>query len=182
MRHWCLSLCMGCVCRRHPYRDGERSGRPSTSKIQENIERVSEMIRPNRRLTIREIVEDLNISYGSVQNILTTDLNMRPVSAKFDNAPCHTSLLARQFMSNKHITVCPHPPYSPDLAPSDFWLFPKVKMTTKGKRFESIQDIESATTAQLKTLTKEDFQNSFRKWQERWDKRVRSEGQCFEGD
>jgi len=45
-------------------------------------------------------------------------------------------------------------------------------MTMKGKRFGSIQDIEAATTAQLKTLTKEDFQNSFRKWQERWDKCV----------
>ena len=65
--------------------------------------------------------------------------------------------------------VCPHPPYSPDLAPCDFWLFPKVKITRKGKRFESIQDIEAATTAQLKKLTKEDFQNCFRKWQERWD-------------
>ena len=58
-----------------------------------------------------------------------------------DNALCHTSLLVRQFLSNKNITVCPHPPYSPDLAPCDFWLFPKVKMTMKGKRFESIQDI-----------------------------------------
>jgi len=54
-------------------------------------------------------------------------------------------------------------------------------MTMKGKRFESIQDIEAATTAQLKTLTKEDFQNCFRKWQERWDKCVRSEGEYFEG-
>jgi len=61
----------------------ERSERPSTSKTQENVERVSEMIRSNRRLTIREISEDLNISYGSVQNILTTDLNMRRVIAKF---------------------------------------------------------------------------------------------------
>jgi len=41
------------------------------------------MIWSNRRLTIREISEDLNIPYGSVQNILTTDLNMRRVSAKF---------------------------------------------------------------------------------------------------
>jgi len=41
------------------------------------------MIRSNRQLTIREISEDLDISYGSVQNILTTDLNMRRVSAKF---------------------------------------------------------------------------------------------------
>ena len=85
--------------------DEERSGRPSTSKTHENVERVSEMIRSNRRLTIREIAEDLYISYGSVQNILTTDLNMRRVSAKFDNAPCHASLLVRQFLSNKNIMV-----------------------------------------------------------------------------
>jgi len=41
------------------------------------------MIQSNRGLTIREISEDLNISYGPVQNILTTDLNMRRVSVKF---------------------------------------------------------------------------------------------------
>ena len=51
----------------------------------------------------------------------------------------------------------------------------------KGKRFESIQDIEAATTAQLQTHTKEDFQNYSRKWQERWDKCVRSEGEYFQG-
>ena len=63
--------------------DEERSGRPSTSKTQENVERVSEMIRSNRWLAIREISDDLNVSYGPVQNILTTDLNMRRVNAKF---------------------------------------------------------------------------------------------------
>ena len=92
------------------------------------------------------------------------------------------SRMVWQFLSNKNITVCPHPPYSPDLALCEFWLFPKVKMTMKGKRFESIQDIEAATTAQLKTLTKENFHDCFRKWQERWDKCVRSEGEYFEGD
>jgi transposase len=44
-------------------KDEERSERPSTSKTQENVERVSEMIRSNRRLTVREIYEDLNISW-----------------------------------------------------------------------------------------------------------------------
>jgi len=62
--------------------DEEGSGRPSTSKTQENVERVREMVRSNMRLTIREISEDLNISYGSVQNILSADLNMRRVSDK----------------------------------------------------------------------------------------------------
>jgi len=61
----------------------ERLGRLSTSKTQENVERVREMIRPNRKLTIKEISEDLNISYGFLQNILTTDLNMRRVSPNF---------------------------------------------------------------------------------------------------
>jgi len=91
-------------------------------------------------------------------------------SLHHDNALCHTSLLVRHFLSNENITMCLHPPYSPDLTPCDFWLFPKFQMTMKGKRFESIQDIEAATTAQLKPLKKEDFQNCFRKWQERWDK------------
>ena len=54
-------------------------------------------------------------------------------------------------ISVKNITACPHPPYSLDLAPCDFWLFPKAKMTMRGKRFELIQDIETAMTAQLKT-------------------------------
>ena len=99
--------------------DEERSGRSSTSKTQENVERVSEMIRSNRRLTIKETGGDLNISYGSVQNILTTYLNIRRVSAKFYDAPCHTPLLVRQFLSNKNIMVCPQSPYSPDLAPYD---------------------------------------------------------------
>jgi len=75
----------------------------------------------------------------------------------------------------------PRPPYSPDLAPCDFWLFSEVKMTMKGKRFAAVQDIEAATTAQLKTHTKEDFQNCIRKRQERWDKCFRSEGKYFEG-
>jgi transposase len=72
--------------------DKERSGHPSTSKAQKIVERVTEMIRSNRRLTIREISEDLNISYGSVQNILTTDFNMRQVSEKF--LPCSMSHIA----------------------------------------------------------------------------------------
>jgi len=106
---------------------------------------------------------------------------MRRVCAKFGNTPCHKSLLVRQFLPNKNIIVCPHSLYSQALASYDFWLFPKVKMTMKGKHFESFQDMEAATTAQLKTLMKEDFQNCFRKWQERWDKCVRSEGGVLRG-
>jgi hypothetical protein len=41
-----------------------------------------------------------------------------------DNAPSHTSLVLQQFLAEKTIPVITQPPHSPDLAPSDFWLFP----------------------------------------------------------
>jgi transposase len=63
--------------------DEERSGRPSTSCTDEDISKMNEMIRSNRRLTIREIADDLNISFGSVQHILTNVLSMKRVAAKF---------------------------------------------------------------------------------------------------
>ena len=45
-----------------------------------------------------------------------------------DNAPAHAALLTRRFLTDSNMTVVPHPPYSLDLAPSDFFLFPKLKM------------------------------------------------------
>jgi transposase len=57
--------------------DEERPGHPSTSCTDENISKVNEMICSNRRLTIQEIVDDLNILFGSVQQILTNVLNTK---------------------------------------------------------------------------------------------------------
>ena len=63
--------------------DDERNGRPSTSRNDDNIAAIKTVIRGNRHLTIREIAEESNLSLGSVQAILTEDLKMRRVSAKF---------------------------------------------------------------------------------------------------
>ena len=49
-----------------------------------------------------------------------------------DNAPSHTSLVVRQFLARNQACVLNHPPYSPDLAPCDFSLFPKLKLKLKG--------------------------------------------------
>jgi transposase len=62
---------------------GQRSGRPSTSTIDENVSKINEMIRENRKLTIRQISNALNISFASMQLVLTKNLNIRRVSAKF---------------------------------------------------------------------------------------------------
>jgi hypothetical protein len=57
------------------------------------------------------------------------------------NAPAHTSLVVRQFLTSKNITVIPHHPYSPDLAPCDFFLFPKMKLPLKGRRFDTTEEL-----------------------------------------
>ena len=55
-----------------------------------------------------------------------------------DNAAPHKAHLTQQFLEEQGITLLPHPPYSPDLAPCDFWLFPKIKGAIAGKLFHCI--------------------------------------------
>ena len=63
-----------------------------------------------------------------------------------DNASAHTAHSIRQFLAEKNITVLDHPPYSPDLAPCDFFLFPKVKGVLKETRFGEVEkDVASET-------------------------------------
>ena len=57
------------------------------------------------------------------------------------------------------IKTVPHPPYSPDPAPSYSWLFPKVR----GCRYETIKEMKEAVTKVIDTLTQEDFQGAFQK-------------------
>jgi len=82
----------------------------------------------------------------------------------------------------KKIPVLPQPPYSPDLAPCDFYLFPKLKLKLKGHRFGTIEQIQKIVTDNLNTLTENDFQYCCEQWKKRWNRRVSSQGSYFEGD
>jgi hypothetical protein len=98
-----------------------------------------------------------------------------------DNAPSHSSFLFREFLA-KHATVRPQPPYSLDLAPADFFLFPKFKSTLKGRRFESIEAIKTNSLAHLRSIPKTAFQERFRTLKKRWERCIQSRGEYFEGD
>ena len=62
--------------------DEERSGRPATSRTEENIAKISQTVCENRRMTVRGIAEHVNIDRETVRKILTEDLDMRKVCAK----------------------------------------------------------------------------------------------------
>ena len=76
------------------------------------------------------------------------------------------------------IKTVPHPPYSPNLAPCDFWLFPKLR----GCRYETIEEMKEAVTKVIDTLTQEDFHGAFQKLLERYNKFIAAGGDYFEGD
>jgi len=74
-----------------------------------------------------------------------------------DNGPSHISLVVQQFLAEKIIPVITQRPYSPDLAPNDFWLFPTLKMGLKGTRFATTEDTKSNATAELRKIPKKAF-------------------------
>ena len=280
--------------------DEERSGRPSTSTTDENIDEVKKLVLANRRITVREVAEDLNISIGLCHSIITNSLGMRRVAAKFipkllnfeqkqhriniaqelldsvrddpnvlqrvitgdeswvygydvetkaqssqwkmpheprpkkarqvrsnvkvlltvffdcrgvvhyeflpqgrtvnkqyylevmrnlreairqkrpdlwknknwllhhDNAPAHTSLLVRGFLAKNNTLIMPQPPYSPDLAPCDFFLFPKLKRPMKGRRYATIEEIKTASKEELNKITINEFSKCFEDWKKRY--------------
>jgi hypothetical protein len=63
--------------------DDKRSGRPSTSKTTKNVENTRELIHEDHRSTIHELADTAGISYGVCQEIITENLNMRHIAAKF---------------------------------------------------------------------------------------------------
>jgi histone-lysine N-methyltransferase SETMAR len=77
------------------------------------------------------------------------------------NALAHDELAVREFLAKKSIMKLDHPPYLPDLAPCDFWLFPKLKTALKGNRFSDIADIQGHMTTILQRNPKEEFQKCF---------------------
>nr|CAH7754411.1 unnamed protein product [Callosobruchus chinensis] len=294
--------------------DQPRPGRPSTSRNDENIEIINALVREDRRRTIDQLCEMSGISWSSVQRILSEDLHMRRVAAKFvprlltgeqkerrlqaclelqdqlkedpeffskvitgdeswcygydpeskqqssqwmtpgsprpkkarqvksniktllicffdcrgvvhaefvptghtvnqqfylevlkrlrekirkkradlwrtgdwffhhDNAPAHTALSVKQFLTKNGMTPIVHPPYLPDLAPCDFFLFPRLKKDMKGKRFASVEEVKQKSLEGLKNIPKSEFKKRFEQWKNRLEKCVVIKGEYFEGD
>ena len=99
-----------------------------------------------------------------------------------DNASSHSSFLVRDFLIKHATTVLPQPLYSPDLAPADFFPFPKLKSTLKGRHFESIEANKTNSLAHLRSIPKTDFQECFRTLKKCWQRCIQSRGEYFEGD
>ena len=99
-----------------------------------------------------------------------------------DNAPCHTAVSINEFLAGKSIPVVPQLPYSPDLSPCDFFLFPRLKNHLKGRHFGTLDNIQKSVTDELKGIPAEAFWHCYEQWEQRLCRCVAAQRNYFEGD
>lgn len=92
----------------------------------------------------------------------------RGVLLLHDNAPPHKSTIAQEKLRELKFEQLPHPPYSPDLAPSDFHVFPKMKMDLKGRKFSSDDQVKDAVMTWLNSMSMSFWQKGIDKCKDRW--------------
>ena len=102
--------------------DEERSGRPATSRTEENIAKVRQILRENRQLTVMRTAQQVIIDRETVRKILTEDLDMRKVCVckKWSQRSSPMNKSKEEFLATKQITVLEHTAYSPPMTFSCF--------------------------------------------------------------
>jgi histone-lysine N-methyltransferase SETMAR len=96
-----------------------------------------------------------------------------------DNSKCHNAKKTTDKTQKIHIARAPHPPYSPDLSPGDFWFFGMVKQKTKDHEFCSAQEIVRSLPDAWGDLTCEDIQRVFLEWMDRLTWVIENDGEYF---
>ena len=92
--------------------------------------------------------------------------------------PGHNSILVTDYLTEMGIKKVPQPPYSPDLAAGNFWLFLKLR----GCHYETIEEMKETVPKVIDVLTQEDFHGAFQKLLERCNKCITAGGDYSEGD
>jgi histone-lysine N-methyltransferase SETMAR len=93
----------------------------------------------------------------------------------WDNAPVHTAAVVQDWMAARDFRLIDHPPYSPDLAPADFFLFPTIKRQLAGKTLTQ-GTFKTMWEGAARSIAKEAYATAFRRWYERCEKCVQIGG------
>jgi transposase len=97
-----------------------------------------------------------------------------------DNARPHTAPATIEALKTLKFEVLSHPPYSPDLAPSDFHFFPHLKRDLKGTRFTSDDEVKQSMMSWIKQRTPEFFIDGMRKLVLSWEKCIEQQDDYVE--
>ena len=153
--------------------DDPRPGRAEASNRAELVEKLREIIAIDANFTMRMLAEELDLSYCPIYTLLT----FCSTSVK-----CTTSQdqKSQRIFDTKQICVMDYPPYSPDLSPCDYFLFPELKTAMKGAFYDDVPTIQSAVTQVLKNIPKTEFKKFMDKLIDRSKRCIESNGTYFE--
>src|SRR5271154_7551559 len=102
------------------------------------------------------------------------------VILQHDNAPAHTSHLVLSTIHNLKYELLRQPSYSPDLSPSDYFLFPVLKDYLRGRHYSDRSSLGSSIYQCLNSVSEDDFTAAIQNLPERWRKCISAEGRYFE--
>ena len=106
---------------------------------------------------------------------------VRGLKLVHDNAPAHCSSVVQDYLKTQGFKILPHPAYSPDLAPCDFWLNPVVKKCLGRRKFETHTAVGRALFQCTDSIPKCDYKSALKNWIKRLKKCVQVNGEYFEG-
>ena len=115
-----------------------------------------------------------------IRRVRTTKFQSSEWFLLHDNAPSHNAAIVKKFLANRNVAVLHHPPYSPDLAPSDYFLFRRFKFPLKGRHFQTVEEIQCAVTRELNNISKIAFLEGMKKFKERSNRCIDQGGMYFE--
>ncbi|GFS77834.1 mariner Mos1 transposase [Trichonephila clavipes] len=167
--------------------ESDRSGRPS--KI--DIDVLRSMLEYNPHLTSREIAEEFGIHHTTVDDNIKSRLDKwnavikhkRPALAyrkgivfHHDNALLHTAMVTQQKLNASQWEVLGHPPYSPDIAPSDYYLLRSLQNYLTGRKFKSFESVSKAVVGYFNSKDENFYKTGIHRLPERWQQVVPNNG------
>ena len=175
--------------------DDLRSGRPVDVSTPEAVQAVEDLIKFDRRVTLDEIATKLDTSHGTVYAIVREKLHFSKVSCRWvpkmltDDHKMQRLMASRASLRRYRKEgdaflakiedlgwkLLTHPPYSPDLAPSDFHLFGPLKESMKGIHFQTDEEVKAAVSNWLRIQSTEFYAKGIDNLISRWNKCVAKE-------
>jgi histone-lysine N-methyltransferase SETMAR len=138
----------------------------------------------DRRISAKSIAEQLGISRERVGSTIHEDLDTRKVTKGVlflhDNAPPHRALPTEKQLAYLGFQSLDHPPFSPDLAPPDYHLYPGLKKKFKGRHFTSDAEVIAAVETWLDGQSSEFFLSGLQKLEQRAKKCIELRGEYVE--
>ena len=159
--------------------DRPREGRPTIFEDADVI--YYKLLKPNETITVvRYRTQLMRWSRALREKRPQYEQRHEEVILQHDNARPHVFKPVKTYLKTLKWEVLPHPPYSPDIAPSDYYLFRSIAQCVANQQFRSYEDIEKWLHTWMASKDEHFYRNGTRALPERWAKVVANDGQYFE--